>query len=446
MKLPLLQLAATGAVLSAAGTLSGYAQSADALIDKLIEKGILTTEEAQELRGEADKGFRTAYQEKSGMSDWVNSIRINGDFRGRAEVFAADHPGWSDRTRWRYRVRFGVVANLVDNFEVGLRLASGDIDNAADLSSGVDPISTNQSLQNNASKKGVFIDQAYARWAMINTPNWSGALIVGKMENPFQFSDMTFDPDYSPEGVALQFGHPLSDEHVLSLVAGVYVLDEIGASSRDPYMAGVQLRMDSKWSGHWTSSVGAGFLGLAHSENLGNPTVPNIQTGNTRDATGNLVYHYNPVVADASVTHSLESFPVYPGAFPITLRADIMYNPAVSSDGTAAAVGLQFGKARKKRTWEVSYTYKYLGADSWYEEMTDSDFGAFYTTALPGSGQGSGYRAGTNIKGHISRIAYAPYDSLVLSARWLATDTINPSPAGVDGSMNRVQVDAQWRF
>ena len=60
-----------------------HAQSSDALIDKLVDKGILTTDEAKDLREESDKDFRTALQAKTGMPDWVTSYKIGGDFRGR---------------------------------------------------------------------------------------------------------------------------------------------------------------------------------------------------------------------------------------------------------------------------------------------------------------------------------------------------------------------------
>ena len=48
---------------------SAAGQSADALIDKLVEKGILTVKEANELREEADRNFSQAYSVKSGMPD-----------------------------------------------------------------------------------------------------------------------------------------------------------------------------------------------------------------------------------------------------------------------------------------------------------------------------------------------------------------------------------------
>lgn len=48
---------------------SGHAQSADALIDKLVEKGILTVKEANELREESDKGFTAAHSVKTGLPE-----------------------------------------------------------------------------------------------------------------------------------------------------------------------------------------------------------------------------------------------------------------------------------------------------------------------------------------------------------------------------------------
>src|SRR5436190_13726180 len=83
---------AAGMLASIAFGTSALAQSSDALLDKLVEKGILTTKEANELKEETDKGFTTAYSVKSGMPDWVTALRFNGDFRGRYENFDSDNP------------------------------------------------------------------------------------------------------------------------------------------------------------------------------------------------------------------------------------------------------------------------------------------------------------------------------------------------------------------
>src|SRR4029077_3125212 len=74
----------------AASLTSAWAQSSDALIDKLVDKGILTVKEANELREEADKNFTTAYSVKSGMPDWVQALKFSGDFRGRFEGIYTD--------------------------------------------------------------------------------------------------------------------------------------------------------------------------------------------------------------------------------------------------------------------------------------------------------------------------------------------------------------------
>ena len=120
-----------------------HAQSGDALVDKLVQKGILTVDEAQDLKAEADKDFKAAYSMKSGMPDWVSSFKINGDFRGRYDGIYHDANNYgpkpapeansfanADRNRFRYRLRLGVIATLEDHFEIGLRLGSGEIGSA----------------------------------------------------------------------------------------------------------------------------------------------------------------------------------------------------------------------------------------------------------------------------------------------------------------------------
>src|SRR5512139_279162 len=96
--LKLAVLAGAGAML--ASTSTGSAQSADALIDKLVEKGVLSVKEANELREEADKNFTQAYSVKSGMPEWVSSIRLTGDFRGRFEGFYGEDDDFVDRNRF----------------------------------------------------------------------------------------------------------------------------------------------------------------------------------------------------------------------------------------------------------------------------------------------------------------------------------------------------------
>jgi hypothetical protein len=438
-----------GAAALAAFTTQSHAQSSDALIDKLVDKGILTSSEAKDLRDEADKNFTTAVQAKTGMPDWVSGYKLTGDVRGRLENFSSDNNAFAERNRLRYRLRAGLVISMLDNFEAGFRLTSSDAASGGAANEG-DPISGNTTFQNNGSKKSIYIDQAYGKWTPFNGP-FSGGFTVGKMENPFVLSDLTMDPDYTPEGLAAQFAYQVNTVHSLKFNAAGFVLDEIAANEKDPWLLGVQARWDATWNPKWSSSVGATFLPMVSRSSLTNGAVPNQQRGNTRNgATGALAYQYDPMIVDASVTYMLDSAPFYAGAFPIKLGGEFVHNPGApdAADNQAWSAGLTFGKSGKRKTWELSYTYKWLGANSAWEELTDSDFGAFYGAANSpaNSGSGLGYGSGTNTKGHVVKFAYSLSDSFTLSMKWFGTDLINPFPAHSDSGINRFQVDALWKF
>lgn len=471
MKRTITCLTTGGVLASAACGGAAYAQTVDALLDKLVEKGILQVEEANQLREESDKGFNAAYQVKSGMSDWVTALKLNGDFRGRIESLYTDVNDIMDRTRFRYRLRFGATAVLKDQLEVGLRLSSSE--GASGGGSGGDPISGNTTLQDNGSKKLVYIDLAYAKWLAVNRPDWNAGLVVGKMENPFVFSDMVFDGDYTPEGAALQFGYTFNDQHSLKLAGGGFVLDEVSASSNDPFLFGAQARFDSTWNKRVQTSVGVAALAISGDQSLNASrsstfnvtatatnvtssttwTVPNQNAGNLRTAVtgrsgnvGLLTANYNPIVADAALTFTLDKGPMYSVAFPIKVAVDFIHNPGADDENTGYSAGVTFGKAGKRGLWELSYRYKHLEGDAWYEELVDSDFGAMYAGASLRSTGATGYAAGTNVKGHILKAGYSPWDSLTLNATAFFTELIEESPIGADSDVIRVQLDALWKF
>ena len=186
-----------GAGLLASASLinSARGQAADALIDKLVEKGILTVKEANQLREESDKGFTSAYSVKSGLPDWVTSMKFNGDFRGRFEQTSAENPAFVDRNRYRYRLRFGVTATLQDSFEVGFRLASANLITQNSRALGGNPVSANTDLGLGNSRKFVFVDTAYGKWTPIHSGDWTVSGTIGKMDNPFALSNMIWDYD-----------------------------------------------------------------------------------------------------------------------------------------------------------------------------------------------------------------------------------------------------------
>jgi hypothetical protein len=435
-------------MVSMASSINVQAQSADALLKKLVEKGILTKNEADDLRKQSDQEFTKSFQVKTGLPDWVTSLKFNGDFRARYEGHYADNDNFVERHRFRYRLRFGVLATLKDDFDIGFRLASGDPVSGFSNNAG-NPLSGSTTLQDNATRKFLYLDLAYARWNFVHSAEMAGSVTFGKMDQPFVFSHVVFDPDYNPEGLAANLAYHLSDQHTVKGTIGGFVLDELSASSHDPYLLGAQLRLDSKWTPKISTSLGFAALGIVRDESLNNSNVPNVNRGNTRDATGAPEADFEPIVVDASVTYMLDSFPLYAGPFPIKVGAEYMYNPGADDRNQAFGPGINFGKTGKKGQWEFSYQYRYIGGDSWYEELPDDDFGAFYQVQQANAGftsPGAGFGGGTNLRGHVGKLYYSVTDSLLIGATYYRGDLITSSPAGASSIATHLLADLIWKF
>jgi hypothetical protein len=115
---------------------------------------------------------------------------FSGDFRLRAEpTFGGPADRSQDRFRERIRLRFNAEAKLNDQLRGGFSLASGDLNN---------PISTNQTLNQYATRKPIAIDRAYATY----TPSWFKPLTLtgGKFAYPWFNTELVWDKDLNPEG------------------------------------------------------------------------------------------------------------------------------------------------------------------------------------------------------------------------------------------------------
>jgi hypothetical protein len=398
-----------------------------------------------ETAGEKLKEGRSLFK----MPDWLTSVKLINDLRLRYDGIYAPDPDFVTRQRVRPRLRLGGMATLKDDFEIGFRLASTP---SVGKDSGGDPLSTNQTLEDNGSRKPVGVDWVFARWTPIHTPRWTGSFTAGKMENPPNYSENVFDVDYTPEGFAEQFSYRPHANHTVGTYLGQYFLDEIALSGKDPFLFLEQLRLDSKWTRHVSSSFGVSGLSITSPENLTTASVPDSNHGNTRTAAGVLVNDYQLLIADGSITWNLDSFPLYQGPFPIKLAGEFIQNFGASRDHIGYAFGPSFGRVSQtgkvqKGNWEVSYRYHELPGDANYEELTASDNGTFYRhrpVGEPGSGSfRPTFLNGLNLRGHAFRVAYAPFDSLVLDARVWLNQAIREvdAPEGV-----RVLVDLVWKF
>jgi hypothetical protein len=429
---------------------NSHAQSSDALIDKLVDKGILSQKEAQDLRDEADKDFKTAFQAKMGMPDWVSSYKIYGDVRGRFDQIstAANNPTLVDRTRYRYRLRFGLTVNLLDNLEAGFRLTSDDSKGVGSQSSTGNPLSGTSTMQDDFTKKGIFIDTVYGKWTPINSGGWLLSGTIGKMDNPFSFTPMVFDPDLTPEGGVVNLGYAFNDNQSLSLNGGAFVMDEETSSTSDPFMYGGQILWNAKWSDKISSQAGFGGFDIVSDQSLSTANVPYVNQGNTRSAGGLLMNQFAPVIADANVTYTFDKGPFYAGAFPVKVGAEFMHNIGASQNNNGYWAGITIGKSGTRKTWDLTYRYEYLEADAWYDQLVDDDNGAYFQKA-PTAGAG-GYFGGTNIRGHLIKFNYSFTDSLTFTTTCFVNNLIHSTVYNnvyePKNDAFHLMVDLMWKF
>src|SRR5688572_22341336 len=88
-----------------------------------------------------------------GANTTTNKLTFGGDLRVRHESFFNKTAGQVDRHRERFRLRFGVKAEM-EKWDAILRLASGTGEQT----------STNQTMGNAWNQKNLYIDQAFASY------------------------------------------------------------------------------------------------------------------------------------------------------------------------------------------------------------------------------------------------------------------------------------------
>jgi hypothetical protein len=195
-----------GAAVGLAVAVTAHAQvSADALLDKLVAKGILKQDEADELKAESMTNNPNPSYSRFKLSKAIKNVEIYGDVRLRFEYRAAklgpEGGGIYDAAdRWRYAVRLGVRGDLTNDFYYGLRLETSQNERSTWNTFG----SGGSSPYNgpfSKSSDGIFIGQAYLGW---RPTSWFD-ISIGRVPQPLYTTPMVWDSDYTPEGLAEKF-------------------------------------------------------------------------------------------------------------------------------------------------------------------------------------------------------------------------------------------------
>ena len=431
-----------------AGAVSAAAQSADALLDKLVEKGILTAQEAKDLKAESTKNSTAtpAATTTTTTSSWINNVKLSGDLRLRFDsLWPEDGLDVADRYRFRLRLRYGAVWTATDWATIGVRLGTGDSRSSGDDGN---PNSNNQTFTHFFSKKPIFLDAAYVT---LRPPGADWFAITGGKMNKILFepgfsSPMVYDPDLTPEGAVPQLIFKFGEHQQFQAFAnaGVFILDELATSSSDPYMFDGQLGFSASVFGDpkapsLKTTVAAGYLSTEHL-----PGIPVADgggnRGNTTTAGGAWVGNYHVGYGRAEAAWKISDRPVLGTPAMLTVGAEFDKNLNDNFDNfgdqtKAWTAQVMFGQLAKRGQWTVAYQYKYVEADAVLDSLTDDDFG------------------GTDRQGHVLKAFYNIRDWWSVGATTFITEKITDranaghNQLGIDGEQQiRMFVDTIFKF
>jgi len=446
---------------------SALAGEVDILIEKLVEKGVLSPSDAEDLVREIQKesekekaevkevASETAKEvvkeekQKGGfeMPQWVKDIKPFGDLRLRHDTQWKDKDSGSDtRNRERFRLRFGVKTEVYKNTEVGIRLASG---------SGFQN-TTNQSYDDHGRGKNVFIDRAYAKWKA----NENFTIVGGKHKNPLFTTPLVWESDVQPEGFAETFNFGITDNVSLYANFGQWFIEEIKAKNSDPTQLSFQMGTEIKPTKDFSLNFAATYHSFLNMDRI-SFDVDDIDDKETFigynnasgqqmvfDNDGQLVNEWGclELILEAKFKNFLPlPFSIFANyiqnldadtdelirkgvAYPDTNPADLLAYGGDDRD-MGWLVGVDFGNKKKKGDLYFKYWYQVLEDYAFPAVYVDSDF----------------HNGGTNNKGH------------KIHARYLFTDRISARATGYlterdderkDGKFDedRIQLDVVFAY
>ncbi|MFA6113750.1 MAG: putative porin [Sphingomonas sp.] len=395
------------------------------------------------------------------LPGWLDRISLSGDFRLRhqsefyadgnfnqfPDINAINAAGGVnntsfpllnstvDRKRIQYRARIGVDAQLSKHVRVGFRVASGD-DNG--------PVSTDATFGDYFRKDGLYIDRAFISVKPVDQLELTG----GRMPNPFVSTDLVWDQDINPEGVALSAHYDFGDDLMGLTVfgtGGAFPLQERGGGKANRWLYAGQAGFSVAPADDVAIKLAGAYYDFQNVQ--GEKDKPasraNDFTAPPFLAKGNSIFNIrnDGLTSLAGLASRFELLDVtgslsYTGFGPIrvALTGDYVrnlgYNRAeiaarrigepgsVPSGNTGFQARLDVGHPdlTKFGDWQVSAAYKRIETDAVLDIFTDNDFGF----------------GGTDVEGYILRGSLGVYKNTALGFSWYSTKSIERAPFDID--------------
>lgn len=288
-----------------------------------------------------------------------STVTFKGDFRFRNEQVKEEQVSplsEADQFRQRFRLRVGANAKINDNSDVTVRFATGS-------TSSSEGNTTNQTMTDYYSKKGITVDLAYINHKISDSFSvWGGKTpLVFYMSGA---SDMIFDADLTPEGLAFKYKNAMESTEIFVNAGTSWLSERFSATgatdNTDVGLVGGQIGATQKFDG-WAITLAAASYNFS---NIKGATAPTAK-GNTLVG-GAYANDYKLTVGDLEISSTIADIPV-------ALYYEMVSNSEGGNYKQAGNVGVNIGKLKDPYSWLIRLDTRELEKDSTVGVLAESD-------------------------------------------------------------------------
>lgn len=316
----------------------------------------------------------------------TTGVQLSGDFRLRYEHnFGQSGARVHNRGVFRARLRARYPVN--DYIKLGAEIVTGDPD---------DPNTADVTMSNFVDDVQINLSQLYASLSF-------GDMIfhAGKFPQPFQRTDLVWDGDVNPQGLAASYILEASDTFSVA-ATGLYFLIDEAVGGPDSKMAGGQLTFDARVSDWRVDLSGAyydyrlqAFGGAGAGDFRSNLLTPD----------GSYLSDFNLVDVIAKL-----GYDGFGDRWPIQVTGDYVKNlGATNSADKGISAEITAGHTKTPGDWRVSYGYLQADVDAVLAAFSHDNFAI-----------------ATNYKAHKLTLDFKPADHVILNATLYSYRPLDP--------------------
>ncbi|MDR1144775.1 MAG: putative porin [Verrucomicrobiales bacterium] len=411
-----------------------------ALLNALVKKGVLTSEEARGIQDDLDQ---QAPAMPGGFlqlgSDADRGLRLYGDARLRYEHLRQQRGDGAnqERERYRYRLRVGAEYKFTDNFSSGIRLRSGESRRTGNSDFGTGE-------QNYSGHDRLNVDLVYLSWDHAFGAEWL-SLSAGRIVQPHHFNGYAWCSDLTVDGGVIKLGDwKISDDFTIGSAHGAYVWTDREDNSfnfdsqNDVFLFINQVNLGYRFNQDWRLRFSPGFVSSIGDAKYGTRGVTYL----------NDIAQLDILVLDAVLDTPFfidgvkgKLFAEYGVNFSARARARELQTNARGGQNQFLVAGYEVSKGKGKGAWSVELSYAYFAALSWSAQFVDTSFNGGFL-----NGHGPGLKLGYGLADNVSA-------SVLYRKSWrIDSDLGGPPPApftvygGDQNGTDVVQVDLTWKF